>query len=178
MVLFIFLTLSLLFSLLIIFIMGSSLLGLARTHVPFVPTAVSDIIQVGQRLPIEQNDVFVDLGSGDGRVIFEIEKLTGAKVRGYELTLWTHLLTRLKKSLRGSHAELIWGDFFKANLTDATVVYCYLYPPLMRAVGEKILAECKKGTHVVSRDFPIPNLEKLDYWKSSGKHEIFVYKIQ
>lgn len=177
MALLIFLVCAFIFVLGIIFVLGSSIVGLARTHVPFVPTTVTDIVQIAERLRLGPADVFVDLGSGDGRVIFQIEKLTRAKVRGYELTLWTHLLAKLKKMLRSSKAELVLGNFFKGNLKDATVVYCYLYPPLMKSVGEKILENCKPGTRVVSRDFSIPNLERIDYWKSGGKHEIFVYKV-
>src|SRR5207248_548166 len=113
---------------------------------------------------------------GSGKVLFAVEKVTGAKVRGFELALWAYLWAKIKKAVKGSRAELKYGNFFKQNFSDATVIYCYLYPPLMRMVGQKVIEDCRQGTKVVSRDFHIPNLQQVASWKSVTGHDIYVYQ--
>lgn len=167
----------LLFSIIFTFVMFTSLVGFAMTRVPYVRTSRGDIEEIVKELPITQKDIFFDLGCGDGKVVFEVERLSGAKGRGFELTLWTHLLSRFKKFVLGSRAEFVLGNFFKQDFSEATIIYCYLFPGLMRSVGEKVLSDCKQNTLVVSRDFPIENLEEIKKWKSKTGHTLYVYQV-
>jgi hypothetical protein len=164
-------------ALLILFFITSAFLGFVITRVPFVPTAARDIRTIAERVPLTPSDVIYDLGSGNGKVAFMLERLTGAQTVGFEATLWTHWYARLKRWLTRSKAKFIRGNFFKHNWSPATVIYCYLYPPLMTQIGEKILAECRPGTTVIVRDFPIANWQHTDYFRTYGRHEVFVYKV-
>ena len=164
-------------TLLILFFITSSFLGFVITRVPFVPTAASDVRSIVERVPLSPNDIIYDLGSGNGKVAFMMEQLTGAKTVGFEATLWAHWYARLKKLLIRSGAKFILGNFFKHDWSEATVIYCYLYPSLMTQVGEKILTECRQGTKVIVRDFPIANWQRTDYFRTYGRHEVFVYQV-
>lgn len=172
-----FLFAALLFSLLVLFIISSSFIGFVMTRVPYVRTRAADIKEIVRRVPITAADSFFDLGSGDGKVMFLVEKISGAKVKGFELTIWTHIWSRIRRVAKKSRAEFVYGNFLQNNFSQATVIYCYLYPHLMRMIGEKVLADCKPGTKVVSRDFPIPNLTKIDEWKSPTGHDIYLYRV-
>lgn len=167
----------LIFSVVFAFVMFSSIIGFLMGRVPYVRTRKADILQLADKLSITKNDYFFDLGCGDGKVLFAIEKLSGAKTRGFEITLWTHLWSRIKRLALGSKTELVFGNFFKNNFSDATIIYCYLFPPLMPTVGEKVMNECKSGTRIVSRDFPIPNLKLVGSWKSPTKHILYLYQL-
>lgn len=167
----------LLFSLLVLFWILSSFYGFLITRVPFVPTAARDLQLIVERVPLSKQDVIYDLGSGNGKVAFTLEKLTGAQTVGFEAMLWTHWYALLKKLFTRSQARFVRGNFFRYNWGEATVIYCYLYPPLMRRVGEKVKQDCKQGTRVIVRDFPIPNLPQVDYFKTYGNHEVFIYQI-
>ena len=144
---------------------------------PFVPTPAKDIKPMVDRLGIGSEDYVFELGSGNGKVVFLIEKYSGARVKGFESTLWTHLWAKILKSLKKSKSELIHGDFFQTSWQDATVIYMYLYPPLMPQIAEKALAECRPGTRLISRDFYNENLNQVDRFKTPGGHEMFVYQI-
>jgi SAM-dependent methyltransferase len=178
-----FFCLFLLFSLLLLFWIVSSFLGFVITRVPFVPTAARDIHTIAERVPLSEDDVIYDLGSGNGKVVFMLERLTGARTVGFETTLWTHWYALAKQlfynvgNKRRSRARFVLGNFFKHDWSGASVVYCYLYPPLMRQVGDKVLAECKPGTRVIVRDFPIPNLPQVGHFHTYGRHEIFIYQV-
>lgn len=155
----------------------TEMLVFIRTRVPFVPSPRHDIVRMVKELPISKDDYVYDLGSGNGKVVFAIEELSGARVKGFQLNGWTHWYAVLKKSFRRSNAELVGSNFFKHDWKDATVIYAYLYPFLMRDIGEKALADCRPGTKVIARDFSIPNLTLTSHWDTGGGHELFIYTI-
>jgi hypothetical protein len=143
-----------------------------------VPTSASDIEFAVKKLNISSKDYFFDLGSGDGKVCFLVHRLSGAKCVGFELTWWTHLLAQIKrKALSVKREELDFRNqnFFKQPWAEATVIYGYLYPPLMGRVEEKFLAECRPGSFAVIRDFPFPNLKPKEVIFRPKRHELYVY---
>src|SRR5580704_16204160 len=101
----------LLFALVVLFMMISELVAFLRTRVPFVPTRAGDIKFIVEKLPITSKDIFYDLGSGNGKVVFMVEQLSGARVQGYELGWWTILFAKLKALLKGSKAKFINKNF-------------------------------------------------------------------
>jgi len=167
----------LLFSILLLFVITSAFFGFLITRVPFVPTAARDIRVIVQRVSLSKRDTIYDLGSGNGKVAFMLANLTGAQTVGFEAMIWTHWYARIKQMLTRSRASFVRGDFFEHDWSGATVIYCYLYPPLMNQIGEKVLAECKPGTQIIVRDFPISNLPQVDHFRTYKNHEIFIYRI-
>jgi hypothetical protein len=170
------LCLFLLFALLLVFMTFSELVAFLRTRVPFVPTNAGDIEFMVKKLGITPKDTFYDLGSGNGKVVFLVEKLSGAKSQGFELGWWTILYAKLKALLTGSKAVFVNKNFFKEDWSGANYVYGYLYPPLMARVKEKFFAECKPGSIAIIRDFPLPDLKPNDTYFMPRKHEIYIYK--
>lgn len=166
-----------LFALLMLFIISSAFLGFLITRVPFVPTYASDIEFAVKKLGITSADIFYDLGSGDGKVVFLVNKLSGASCVGYELTWWTHLLAKVKSKFKNQNGKLEFRNqnFFKANWIEANYIYGYLYPPLMGRVEEKFLADCKPGSIAIIRDFPFPNLKPTEVFYMPKEHEIYIY---
>ena len=173
----IFLLIFLVFSILLFFIISSAFLGFLFTRVPFVPTHKADIPDLVKKLGLTHLDVIYDLGSGNGKVVFLFEKHTGAKVTGFESTLWTHLWAKIKKFFTKSKAEFIYGNFWKSSWTEATVIYMYLFPPLMPFLAEKIFVDCKPGTRIVSRDFENHALRKIDEFQTPSGHTMYVYQV-
>lgn len=167
----------LLLVLLLAYAMVTELIVFILTRVPFVPTSKADLEDMIVKVGIQPVDYVYDIGSGNGKVIFAIEDLVGARVKGLQRAGWTQTYARLKARLIGSKAEFVSGNFFDHPWRDATVIYAYLYPFLMNQVGEKILEDCKPGTKVVVRDFPIPNLTLTDWWETPSNHKIYLYQI-
>lgn len=168
---------SLLFVFVLLVVITSAFLGFLLTRVPFVPTRAGDIEFIVKELGVSRKDVFYDLGCGNGKVVFMVENLSGAKTLGFELTWWTYIWAQLKKIIIRSKARFVNKNFFKADWGEATIVYGYLYPMLMRQVQEKFVADCKAGTLAVIRDFPFPDLKPEKVFHMPKKHEIYVYKI-
>jgi hypothetical protein len=170
----IFLLFFLVFTLLLLLIIASAFLGFLITRVPFIRTPSRDIGEIIRLGNIGTGDTVYDLGSGDGKIIFALAKHTGARGVGFEQAHWTHVLASIKNKFLGNRNLFLRDNFFNHSWSGATVIYCYLYPPLMRQIGEKIKTDCKPGTRILVRDFPIPNLEQRGYYRH-GKHELFLY---
>lgn len=152
----------LLFSATLFFVVVSSFIGFLITKVPFVPTTKKDIRLLVRQLPILPSDIVYDLGSGDGAVILSVERISGAKGVGFELTWWTHVVAKIRGYSTHSLSTFKRSDFFEEDWSDATIVYAYLYPPLMGRVEQKFLMNCKPGTRAVIRDFPFPTIEPIE----------------
>jgi len=178
----------LVYALLVLFIIISAFLGFLITRVPFVRTTTADIEFIVRKLNILSKDIFYDLGSGDGKVCLLVNKLTGATCKGFELTLWTHLLAKTKQrwfksfspfggdARRAERVRFTNQNFFNANWSEANFIYGYLYPPLMGRVKEKFLNECKSGSVAVIRDFPFPGLKPDEVFFMPKDHEIYIYR--
>jgi hypothetical protein len=174
---FIFLLVFLIFTILLLFVITSAFLGFLFTRVPYITTDAADIPELVERLAIASTDTVYELGSGNGKVAFLIEQHAGAKVHGFEATLWTHLWAELKKIVKRSKADFVYGNFYNHSWSDATVMYMYLYPSLMPVIAKKALAECAPGTRLVSRDFAIHTMNKIDEYTTKSNHTIYVYQV-
>lgn len=87
-----------------------------------------------------------DLGSGWGTLVIRMAiKHPKRKVIGYELSLLPYLISLLIKSFtRVNNLTLYRQDFMKADLSEASVLLCYLYPDGMSKLDILIDAPSKK----------------------------------
>lgn len=183
MILSIFLGLMLVLAWVLLFIILSEFVAFLRTRVPFVPTHAGDVKFIVEKLKLSPTDVFYDLGSGNGKVVFLVEKLSGAKTVGFELGWWTILFAKIRLKIldlrfkRKHHIKFKNKNFFKENWSGANVIYCYLYPPLMGRIEEKFLAELKPGSIAIVRDFPFPTMTYAEKYYLPKDHEIYIYRI-
>lgn len=150
------------------------LFKLMRTQVPYVPTSkkvAKKMIELGK---LDSSKTVYELGCGDGRVLFWAEK-SGSKLIGYELIEPLVYWARLRNFLRKGNIQLHSKDFFKANIDDADVVLCYLFPGVMERFFEEKYPRLKKGTLIVSHGFP---MKRLTHKKKEmvGREKIWVYE--
>ncbi len=167
----------LVFSSVLLFVVFSELVAFIRTRVPFVPTSQNDIEFIVSKLGISPKDTFYDLGSGNGKVVFLVEKLSGAKVKGFELGWWTIIFSKLKAKFIKSNAEFLNRNFFNEDWSGANIIYCYLYPPLMGNIEKKFQAEMKPGSVAIVRDFPFPTMSCAEKYYLPRKHDVYVYRV-
>src|SRR2546421_1731434 len=101
-----FLDILLQFMALILVLVGFMFMFIIFLGPPFVPTPLSMIKELIQIANISKEDVVIDLGSGDGRMLIYAAR-QGAIAKGWEinplLVLWTHFAVhryRVSKSVR------------------------------------------------------------------------------
>lgn len=126
------------------------------TRVPYVPAPAAAITRALELLRLQRGQRVVDLGCGDGRFVFAAAA-AGAPAAGYELAIGPMLRAQLRRLISRSPAQLYWGNFLKADLTEVDAVFAYLVSPVMAAVSRKLAAELKPGARIVCYGTPLPN---------------------
>ncbi|TSC75676.1 MAG: type 12 methyltransferase [Parcubacteria group bacterium Gr01-1014_30] len=124
---------------------------------------------------------FVDLGSGSGRVLAAVKKkYPPTKVVGYENWPTQFFLAKALLFFSGKEAELIYKNLYQADLGEADVVFCYLFPNFMEKIEEKLERELKPGALFITSSFPLPKWQPertlVSRPKNPNFEKMFVYK--
>lgn len=172
-------------SLLLIFIalvlLTLSILILFIVRVPYAPTPKRMIKKIIDELNLKPGQKVYDLGCGDGRFLFAAEK-KGAEATGFELSPIVFMKANLTKIFKRSKIKIRYKDFYKADISDADVVFCFLVDTVMPKVAKKLKAELKAGAKVVSYGFHFPDWEpsKVIIPELSDKtsSKIWIYEIK
>ena len=122
-----------------------------------------------------------DLGSGWGNLLIPLsKKYPQRKVVGYELSLIPWLVTRLfKKILSLNNLEIYQRDFLKADLSNASVIICYLYPEGMNLIEKKLISEKITNSILISNNFALASQqpEKTIQLDDLYKSPIYLYSL-
>jgi SAM-dependent methyltransferase len=126
-----------------------------KPDVPFVTTPQYVVTAMMQLAEVKPADIVYDLGCGDGRMVITAARDFGA--HGVCIEINPDLLQRARDNAARDGVEKMIefrrGDFFKADIHDATVVTIYLLPRVNLELRPKLLAELKPLTRVVSHTF-------------------------
>jgi len=133
---------------------------------PFVSAPMAAVRKMLAGCRIEPGDVVVDLGCGDGRVLFEAERSFGAEAIGYEGAVLPYWLACLWRTYYRSSAKIVRGDFWNADLADADVVTLFLLPRTLNELEEKLRTELRPGAQVVTLNW------QLKGWKYRSREYI------
>lgn len=107
---------------------------------------------------INKKDTLIDLGSGDGKIIFAAAKC-GAKAIGYELDPRLVIESRKKiEELKITKlASIRRKNFWKANWDEATIIVIYQFPKYVAQLEAIFEKKIKKPIIVISNAYPFPN---------------------
>lgn len=126
----------------------------AGPYVPSLDVVVTRMLELAQ---VDKDDFVVDLGSGDGRIVRAAALLHGA--RGFGVEIKDELVRQANADARregiADRVKFVNADLFKADISQATVLTMYLLPDTVNLLREKLLAELKPGTRVLSHDYPL-----------------------
>ena len=126
---------------------------------------------------ISKNDLVYELGSGDGESLITFAKEFQIPSVGIEVDPLRVVLSKFhiwRKRL-GNMIRIVKKDFFKVDISEATVVYVYLVPRALEKLRPKFEKELKPGTRVISYRYEIPYLSKIG---ENKEHKLFLYEIQ
>jgi len=142
----------------------------------WIPAPKKVVRKMLQLASVGADDTLFELGSGDGRIIFMAAIEFGAKAVGIEAdpvrVLWTLIWIRLK-GLK-DQVSVLWGNFFKKNLSAASVVTIYQSTNINNRLKDKLMRELKPGTRVVSYSFTFDSWEPI---KVDEESKVYLYKL-
>lgn len=144
---------------------------------PWVPTRKRDLDRIYNLIHPTPDDVFYDLGCGDGRVALYFAS-RGIRSYGFEISPIFYALSVVNKWMRNK--ELVtfsFRSFFGADLSNATIVYFFGFEHFINhdpRLRQKLLQELRPGTRIVSYLFSVDWLEPIAVDKP-GKEDLTVY---
>ncbi len=150
-----------------------------RSPVPYFPTNKKDIPLIIKALNLKLNHTVVDLGAGDGVVIFKAAEETykrgfGTKFYAVEINPILILILYLKKLFHENrkNIHILFDDFTKMDLKrfDNAMFYLYLSPKYLNIVYKRIKSEVKKPKIVTY--FYKPN-KIVKYKKIIGANNLY-----
>lgn len=150
---------------------------------PYVPLPKKSIKGILGFAEISGAENFYDLGAGDGRVLVEAVKGFGVeKGIGYEISPWPYLKAKflIRRLGLSDKIKFFRQDFSKADLSQAEIIFIYLYPKIVQKLASKFSDELKPEAKIISVSFPIESPEKFNLRLiKSGKVDrlrVFVYE--
>ena len=117
-----------------------------------------------------------DLGSGFGKILFRVAQTSGATCVGVEVdpvkVWWTRRQVRVK-GLQGK-VTVQKGNLLDADISSADIVFVFLWDGIMQKLKERVLAQMKPGSVVVSyyHEFHGWTPEKED-----RKAKVYLYRV-
>ena len=155
----------LLILLLLLIVLVLSLLWTTNLGAPWVPTSMNMVHRMLRLAGVGPNDVVYDLGCGDGRILITAARHYGARAVGIEIDPLRYLWCQFLITVLGlrCRVKLIYGNFFNKDLSDATLITCYLLQETNDELMKKFKKELKPGTKVVSHTFSFYNLKMVNW---------------
>ena len=140
--------------------------GQPGKDVVWVPTSPALVEKMLDLAKVTADDVVMDLGSGDGRMIIAAAK-RGARAIGVEYNPEMIKLSRKLAAEAGvaDRATFVEGDMFEADISKATVLALFLLPDNLQKLEPKFRA-LRPGTRIVVNTFGIPD------WKEDVREEL------
>jgi hypothetical protein len=119
----------------------------------FVASDPKNVERMVRMAALRDNDVVIDLGSGDGRVVIAAAE-ANPTVRGFGVDIDAKLVQQATANAQaagvGDRVEFQHRNAFDADLSRVDVIFMWFFPELMRLLRTKILREARPGTRVVA----------------------------
>lgn len=124
---------------------------------------------------VSKKDTVYELGSGSAMALIVAASEYGAKGVGIEIEPFRFLLSKITIWRSGLNKKITLkrGNFYKENLSEATVLYLYLVPQTLNRLIPKFKKELKKGTKIISYKYEM----NLPLKKIDAENELRLYVI-
>lgn len=130
---------------------------------PYYPSSLKKIKKLieDKEIELSPQTKFVDLGSGDGRIVNLFAKFNIARADGVEINPFLSLFSRIWSKLRGyKNVKIFNKDFYNHNLSEYDIVFMFLFEEQAEKIIDKLKKEKQKHEiTVISNTFKIKSIE-------------------
>ncbi len=137
---------------------------------PYVPTRKYDVERFLALAEIKTGDRVYDLGCGDGRISNAAAK-RGAKAVGLEFSILNYLFCKIFRP----RITTRFKNFFKADFSDADLVYMFLSKKTHNKMGEILRRRMKKGSRIITYVWSIDGFAATKIDKIPGRPNLYLY---
>jgi hypothetical protein len=133
--------------------------GVVAFGAPFLPTLSKRVEDAIDLLDLKSGQKFLELGSGDGRLLRAAAK-KGIYSVGYELNPLLVIYSYLASVKYRKFITIKWGNYWNKKWPEADAMYVFLLNPYMSKLHKKVVQYTKnKPFTVVSFAFPITEIK-------------------
>lgn len=149
---------------------------------PFAPTRSRIVRKAFAEIQLGAEDVLIDLGAGDGRIVLEAAR-RGAAAIGYELSPMMWFIAWLRTQFpptRWKRSPVIrFGNFYKQDLSQATVIFAFLTPRTMPCVKQQLSQQViPNGRYLLVYAFPLRDVKPEKIVTLPKQGAIYIYDLQ
>jgi SAM-dependent methyltransferase len=138
---------------------------------PYMPTLGQQRQVALDLLDLKKGQTFIDLGCGDGSMLSAAAK-RGLKAVGYEINPFLAAISWVRTRRYGRQIKVVWGNFWRADLSRADGVFVFLIEPHMKRLDKFISSQKPaKSLKLVSHAFKIPGRKP-----SAKRGAMFLYR--
>ncbi len=161
---------------------GAGFAQQAEKLAPYYPTPLTIVEKMLDLGGLKAGEKMFDLGSGDGRIVIMAAQKYHADATGIEMDddLYRQSIQKIRSLGLEKTARIIHGDIFKQDYSPGNLITVYLLPVSNDKVRPLLEKQLKKGTRVVSHDFPFrdwtPDKEVTIEDDGEGRsHTLYLY---
>ena len=127
--------------------------------VPFVPTSNRVLDNIFKYVKLNKNDLFFDLGSGDGRLMIAFAK-KGCSVEGVEINPILVLISKIwiRKAGLKDKAKVRLGNMWSADLSSYDIILIFGMNHFMLDLEKKVLKEARNSAKIITHSCKFPFL--------------------
>lgn len=147
--------------------------------IPLFKTPKNVLAEIVTIMDLKKEDVLVDLGSGDGRLILQAYEQARCKCIGYDISPMMMIHANTNKNLAFPFTKDIVfqpEDIFKVSLKNATKIYCYLEPKSLDILKTKLKDFLKNGGEIFSYKYPIEGLINVREIILNNDVPLYIYR--
>lgn len=152
-----------------------------RTRVPLYLSDRKAWNAVAAQLPADRPFRFIDLGSGLGGLLLDLEKrFPQGDFTGVELAPASWAISRLRARLSGSHVRFLRQDYAALDLSGYDVVFAFLSPAAMPALWQQVGAQMRPGSCFMSLSFMAGDRapDAVVALAPQARHRLYVWQMQ
>lgn len=126
---------------------------------PFYPSSTKQLneLRTSGVLDFNKYKNFIDIGSGDGRIVRWASKNGFATASGIDYNPYLTLYSKLRSLFR-KNIHIYNKNFNNHEFKDYDIVYMYIFPEHMDKLKDKLFTEMSKGSVIVTNTFKISNI--------------------
>lgn len=146
--------------------------------VPILKTPKDIIKEIIDTMNLKKEDVFVDLGCGDGKVVLEAYANARCKSYGLDLSPIMIIIARTFRILKYPvNKDIVFNveNIYEASLKDFTKIYCYLDEKSMNILKKKFEKFLKSGGEMYSYRYKIEGIKAKKKVELSNKEYLYIY---
>jgi SAM-dependent methyltransferase len=139
---------------------------------PYLPTLSKQVSTALDLLELEQGQILLELGSGDGRVLKAAAR-RGIKGVGIELNPLLVLISKLRLFKYRKKVKIIWGNYWTTPWPTSDAIFTFMLDRYMKKLNTRLLNNPNKPIKLASFAFQIPDKKPI-----KQKNGVFLYEYR